>query len=116
LYGTTYRNHNQPLGDRDVLLLLLLQVWYTASTAPSGRSGSLRNIIKANAGPASGKLRITALAIAGVPTQAADAAPTASIAGQELALPAAYFPDTGVVWIENIDLEVGQAFELTWSV
>jgi hypothetical protein len=103
----------------DLLLLLplaLLQVWYTASTAAAGRSGSVRSSIKAHAGPAKGKLRIAGLVIAGVPPQLDNAAPTASIAGQDVALAATYDAVTGVVRIENIDMEVGQPFELTWRI
>lgn len=91
-------------------------MWYTAATAPAGRSGSVRSAVKANAGPGSGKLRIEALVIAGVPTQAADAAPTASIAGQDGEAHASYDAATGVVRIETINLEAGQAFELNWSI
>ncbi|WIA20052.1 hypothetical protein OEZ85_005917 [Tetradesmus obliquus] len=93
-----------------------VQVWYTAATAPAGRSGSVRSAVKANAGPGSGKLRIEALVIAGVPTQAADAAPTASIAGQDGEAHASYDAATGVVRIAGINLEAGQAFELNWSI
>jgi hypothetical protein len=97
-------------------LLAPLQVWYTAATAPAGRSGSVRSSVKANAGPAKGQLRIAGLVIAGVPPQVDNAAPTASIAGQDVALAATYDAVTGVVRIDDIDLEVGQPFELNWSI
>jgi hypothetical protein len=76
----------------------------------------VRSIIKANAGPAKGKLRIAGLVIAGVPGQVDNAAPNASIAGHDLALLTSYDAAKGVLKIEGIDLEVGHALDLTWSI
>jgi hypothetical protein len=76
----------------------------------------VRSSIKSSAGPAAGKLRIAALLIAGVPTQLEGAVATAALAGQDKQLPVTYIASTGVVKIEDINLDVGQAFELNWSI
>jgi hypothetical protein len=107
-----------------LLLLVPLQVWYTASTAPAGRSGSVRSSIKANAGPAKGKLSIAGLVIAGVPQGLKDTSPTANVGGVESmrknsaakAVSAVYDAAVGTLKISDIDLDVGQELELSWSL
>uniref|UniRef100_A0A383VTZ3 Maltase n=1 Tax=Tetradesmus obliquus TaxID=3088 RepID=A0A383VTZ3_TETOB len=101
-----------------------LQVWYIAATAPAGRSGSVRSAVKANAGPGSGKLRIESLIIAGVPTQLQGSKPTASLGssgsnGSKSAarkLPVVYDAAVGTLRISGIDLDAGQALDLSWSL
>jgi hypothetical protein len=107
-----------------LLPLALLQVWYTASTAAAGRSGSVRSSIKAHAGPAKGKLRIAGLVIAGVPQGLKDASPSVNLGGvgsmrkssPARAMSAVYDAAVGTLKISDIDLDVGQELELLWSL
>lgn len=92
----------------------LPQVWYTAVSAVDGRSGSISSTIKAHAGEAAGKLRITAVHILGVAAAGGAAAPAASINGRPLA--AAFDDIAGVVRIKDVGLSVGEPLDITWTL
>jgi len=58
-----------------LLMYCLLQVWFVAVSESDARSGIVRSTVKANAGSAKGKLRITQVHLVGLTSAAAASGP-----------------------------------------
>lgn len=89
------------------------QVWYTAITAAGGRSGTVENMVVANAASVKGKLVIEAINILGVPGNKTDK-PVVTVYGIKNRVQSAYDAGTGVLKITGLKLDAGAALNVDW--
>jgi hypothetical protein len=91
-----------------------LQAWYISVASPTGESGSINSVVRANSGAAAGKLVVEAIKILGLPSHTEGLQLTVSVGGKALQKSAVQRQGDNLT-ISGLKNVVGEQLEVIWQ-